>query len=1341
MGSSFAAANEIDGAGLKQVRGPTETFSGSYLQHTHSVNTEGTANSQAQYTDVDSQSPVDQKAIKRILRSEGFYLNAEIEGVNILFTIDTGATRTVISDRVYNSIPEVRRPELKKCTVLTDVSGQPLSQQGSAFFTIELASGVRLNSEIMVADIEDDGLFGHDLLSKGGAEILYSEGAIRFMGTSIPCKQINRDNLIRKVRAASDFTIPGHSEMIVDAFLDRSEDDDLQQCDIILEPCSEFQERYGLLMAYSLSDLDSKVTHKVRMLNPFPHAISVNQDATLGTAEVVVQAVTLVTPNDRRATSSDMPTACEQKFSSAENPGNCTLRRMKDQAAEVPDHLQQLLSSSCANRSDMERSRITDCLVEFQDTFSKHEFDLGLTSLIEHEIDVGNSKPIKQPPRRVPVAFATEEENVIKQLEQQGVIRKSSSPWASPICLVRKRSGKIRPCVDYRRLNAVTIKDAFPLPRINDCLDAVAGAELFSSLDLTSSFHQVPMKKEDIPKTAFCTKYGLYEYLTMPMGLSNSPAVLQRLMQIILGQLQWHSCLIYLDDVLIFGSSFEEHMQRLEEVLSRIRDAGLKPKPEKCQLLQSSVNFLGHTISAAGVLPNPENLAKVKQWPTPTTPMQVRQILGLGSYYRRFLKGYSDLVRPLTLLTHKDVPFVFSDECKRSFETLKTRLIGAEIMAYPRDQGLFVLDTDASDTQISGVLSQVQEGQERVISYGSRTLNKAERNYCITDKELLAVRHFTEYYRQYLLGRHFLIRSDHQALTFLFKMKEPKHRIARWIEILSAFDFSIEFRKGSGHGNADALSRCPDPWNCECSDIDNLEILKCGPCAKCKKRFDEMRGPEPSDQTEIKTESIRAITTRSQSKQDPECRPTLPSENLWSSEEDKIRIRAHQENDSDLTVIIRAVETGQKPCHNEIVTLSPAARYYWSTWDSLVMHEGCLYWQFYRRDGTGSHLQFLVPKSLKDDILYQVRNTIVSGHLGRKKTLEKLLQRFFWYGVRDDVYTWILRCDICAANKRPQRTPRAPLGKMQVGAPFDRLSTDYLGPLPLTPRGNHYILVATCAFTKWVEVIPVPDLSAKTCANRLLNEVISRFGSPLTLHSDLGRNYESSIMSELCKLLEIKKTRTSVRNPRCNGQVERFNRSILRMIKSYLCGEQESWDLNLGCLAAAYRACPNETTRLSPNLLMLGRELRIPSELLYGGQCNNYTQQIQSYGDYVAHLKERLQHAHEVARKNLSVGARRQSETYDSKLAVYKYKIGDIVWAEKTSVRPGLSPKLQSLYQGPCLIVDKYNDLVYRVQLSKWGICQVLHHNKLKPYEGTNTPRWLRKAKTALTERHADSAS
>ena len=311
---------------------------------------------------------------------------------------------------------------------------------------------------------------------------------------------------------------------------------------------------------------------------------------------------------------------------------------------------------------------------------------------------MGDHKPIKQAPRRVPVAFASEEEKVIKQLEQQGIIRKSTSPWASPICLVRKKSGKIRPCVDYRRLNEITQKDAFPNPRINDCLDSVAGAKLFSTFDLTSGFHQIAIKESDIPKTAFCTKYGLYEYLTMPMGMTNSPAVFQRLMELVLTGLQWHTCLIYLDDVLVFGSNFDEHMQRVEQILLRIREAGLKLKPEKCQFLQTSVNFLGHKISSEGILPNPENIAKVQQWPVPTTATHVRQILGLGSYYRRFIKGYSDLVRPLTLPTHKNKPFIWTEACQISFETLKQKLTSSEIMAYPKDQGLYILDTDASDT-------------------------------------------------------------------------------------------------------------------------------------------------------------------------------------------------------------------------------------------------------------------------------------------------------------------------------------------------------------------------------------------------------------------------------------------------------------------------------------------------------------------------------------------------------------------------------------------------------------------------------------------------------------------
>ncbi len=290
-------------------------------------------------------------------------------------------------------------------------------------------------------------------------------------------------------------------------------------------------------------------------------------------------------------------------------------------------------------------------------------------------------------------------------------------------------------------------------------------------------------------------------------------------------------------------------------------------------------------------------------------------------------------------------------------------------MAHPRNDGLYILDTDASDTQIAGVLSQVQDGNERVVSYGSRTLNKAERNYCITDKELLAVRHFVEYYRQYLLGRQFLVRSDHQALTFLFRLKEPKGRIARWIEILSSFDFIIEYRPGKKHGNADALSRCPDPWDCQCQDIDNLETLQCGPCAKCCKRSKDMvehlgthiDSPVPVANicgTE-EPSTARTVTTRSMSDgetpqtSNDRAAPEAVHINQWISDQNMAKIQASQYSDLDLQGIIDALKIGVRPPHSEVVSLNPTVRYYWSIWKSLTMHHGCLHRHFHRQDNSG----------------------------------------------------------------------------------------------------------------------------------------------------------------------------------------------------------------------------------------------------------------------------------------------------------------------------------------------------------------------------------------------------
>lgn len=311
----------------------------------------------------------------------------------------------------------------------------------------------------------------------------------------------------------------------------------------------------------------------------------------------------------------------------------------------------------------------------------------------------------------------------------------------------------------------------------------------------------------------------------MPFGLCNSAATFQRAMEIALSVLQWLTCLIYIDDIIVFGRNFEKHMKRVEDVLDRIRTAGLKLKPEKCELLQKEVCFLGHVINQSGIKPNPDNVSKILSCPEPKNVTEVRQFLGMWSYYRRVIKDFSSIARPLVNLTKKNITFVWNQECRMSFQSIKKALISTKIMSYPRDQGTFILDTDASENAIGADLSQEQDGNEKVIAYGSRTLNKAETNYCTIDKEL-AIRYFTEYYRQYLLGHRFKIRTAHQALVWLFMLRKPKGRIARWIEILSQFDFVVEYRPGAKHKNADTMSRLCNPRDCSCGQEDMLEILK-----------------------------------------------------------------------------------------------------------------------------------------------------------------------------------------------------------------------------------------------------------------------------------------------------------------------------------------------------------------------------------------------------------------------------------------------------------------------------------------------------------------------------------
>ncbi len=554
------------------------------------------------------------------------------------------------------------------------------------------------------------------------------------------------------------------------------------------------------------------------------------------------------------------------------------------------------------------------------------------------------------------------------------------------------------------------------------------------------------------------------------------------------------------------------------------------------------------------------------------------------------------------------------------------------------------------------------------MAYASRGLNKAERNYCITEKELLAAVFFIQYFRQYLLGRHFIVRTDHQALVWLFSLKEPNGKIARWIEILSPYDFAIEYRPGRKQPHCDALSRCETPRDCTCSEVDMSEPLKCGPCQKCRRRAEVMVLQEkgcntatpPNEQCnaeQIEDCLARAIDTAKAGTSTDEDIADEPPERSkhdasvrdWLHINSPEAVAEKQKLDVDIAPIFVAIENNRKPTSEEMVTKSPTTRHYWVLWDNLRLCDGVLFKYFEKNNGTGEFYQLVVPREMKQDILQQMHDSVLSGHLGTKKTKAKILQGYYWYNLKEDVVLYIRGCDVCGADKVPQRKPKAPMGHLSSGAPWDTLAIDYIGPLPKTARGNKYILVMTDHFTKYVEVVAVPNQEAEDCAMWIINHFVARWGTPLSIHTDQGRTFESHVFKELCKVLEVRKSRCSARHPRGNGQTERFNRTLIKMIKAYLAGEQEDWDRYLGCITGAYRATPNESTKLSPNLMCIGREIRLPADLVYRHQPAN--KQEPSACEHVSAIRERMQKAHDVARQYLELNAKRsKADTMPTRL-------------------------------------------------------------------------------------------
>lgn len=484
---------------------------------------------------------------------------------------------------------------------------------------------------------------------------------------------------------------------------------------------------------------------------------------------------------------------------------------------------------NCGSKDPQIEQELIKILQEYSDCFSANTSELGLTNKVELNIELTTDKPVCYRPYRLSFFEKDIMREKIDDMLSNGIIRESSSNYASPIVLVRKKNGDYRLCVDYRKLNSITVKDKYPLPIIEEQVEKLGGKRCFTGLDLSQGFYQIPVAKDSIHKTGFVTPEGHYEFLRMPFGLANSPAVFQRLMDRIFSSLRHDKVLPYIDDVLLPTVTEKEGLDLLRTVLGIIRDAGLTLNLEKCFFLQSKIDYLGYEISDEGIRPSNKNIVAVTNYAEPKDVHELRMFLGLASYFRKFVKDYAGITYDLYKLLKKDTKWEWGSTQQEAFQQIKNILTSRPLLALFRKEGDIEVHTDASSKGLAGILLQKQEGNLKPICYFSRKTSKEEAMYHSYELETLAVKESLERFRIYLVGNHFKVVTDCSAVRYTFLKKDLIGRIARYWLAIQDYDMEMEHRPGKSHSHVDALSRYPvePPRVADINTIDVFDWIVC----------------------------------------------------------------------------------------------------------------------------------------------------------------------------------------------------------------------------------------------------------------------------------------------------------------------------------------------------------------------------------------------------------------------------------------------------------------------------------------------------------------------------------
>ena len=905
-------------------------------------------------------------------------------------------------------------------------------------------------------------------------------------------------------------------------------------------------------------------------------------------------------------------------------------------------------------------------LKEFWDLFS-HDGSFGKTHLIKHRIITEDVPPIKCRYRPLNPALEPALREQLDTWLKHDVIEPSESPWSFNILAAKKRGGALRWCIDWRRLNDITKKDSFPMPGIQDNIARLAGSTVFSGIDMAGAFHCVELQDEDKEKTAFATPFGLFQQKRLGFGVTNGPATYCRLVERILRDIPDSVAIGFLDDGVIHSTDLESHFVNVAMTLSAYRDAGVKLNPKKCAFFQDHVIYLGHVLNKDGIRPTDSYIDSVKKWPLPKFKTDARAFLGVVNYYRSHIKDFAQIAKPWTDVTgsgDKELekkPLAITNDMEMSFEVLKHRLTTAPVLGFPyfkgSKAGKFTLDTDYSRDQVSGILSQEQNGKEVVIAYGSKKLSKTQRNWPSTKGELWAGIYFMGKYAYYLqYGKPFRWRTDNSALKYIKTMECPSGIIERWLGTLADFPFEVEHRAGTKHVNADALSRFGYATEMAEDEHEVCAIQDSQPGLARQSRLITLSGDE---------------------------------------------MRKAQEEDEDLKLVRMWIESNSYPSKLEVKSLSTTGKVYAGRLNDIFKgKDGVLRYKCPNQVTTATKAVPCVPKKLWNDVIKVAHLT--GGHMACEATGKRLARSLFFPGMATAVSNFIQTCLPCQAKTRPAGDQRHTLVSPNSGYPFARIHLDFVGPLtPSRQSQAKYILTCKDAFTKWVEAFPMRTPSAANVVKVLERDIFARYGIPEAIHTDCGSQFTAHLFKDAGELLGYQVTHTGGYNPKGNGQVERFHRDLGAILRALVRDDPAAWEAYLPQALFAMRTTVNRSTNLAPFQIMFGREASQPLDLIFGNP-NETTKVIDGNDDtkvasYLRNLRARVDKTQEFARKHLAAAVTRQRRQYQQDKKAFLP--GSKVWLFTPTTKPGASRKLSSYWTGPWTVCnDPINDVMLRIQ-------------------------------------------